>query len=125
MAKTIRVDLACNDPNSGLPSGRVNAVMIGNVEFYSNTLDWGPKLTEGDGWIRIGGMKLGCAGSKYGVGNWCWTRFWLNKPDVERLVNWAKFRKWFDIEQAAVGVFERYKAGKPLVLKRKPEAARG
>ncbi len=116
----MRVDIACNDPDNGVFDGRARAVHVGSTEFWCKFGDWAPKLTEGDGWIRIGGLKLQCQGSKYGVGNWCWNGYYLQPSEVERLVNWPKFRAWFDVDQASSGVFERYKAGKPLRLAKRP-----
>ena len=42
-----------------------------------------------------------------------------HKSRYESLVNWPKFRKWFDIEQGPERIFDKYRAGKLLKLKRK------
>lgn len=113
----MRLDIACNDPYTGLFDGKAHAVHVGEVEFSRSYFDWSPRFTEGDGWIRVGGKKLRCRASTYGVGNWCWNAYWCDDADVEALLNWVKFRKWFDIEAGPCRVFNAYKAGKRLKLR--------
>lgn len=117
---SIRLELACNDPDNGVFAGMVYAVQVCDLELRSKALDWGPRLTVGDGYIRIGGMKLRCTGSKDWYGNWCWNAYYCDVPDVERLLNWEKFRKWFDVEQSPTAVYDKYRGGLPLRFIRKP-----
>lgn len=110
----VPVDICCNHPDNGLFIGRAPSIHVGDIRLGCRTWDWSPKFTEGNGWIRIGGMKITCLGSKYGVGNWCWNRYACDGAEVERLINWSRFRKWFDIEEADEEIFNDFKAGKPL-----------
>lgn len=118
----MRIDIACNDPDNGLFDGVARAIHIGPVEFSSRAWDWAPKLTEGDGWIRIGGKKLKCSGSTYGVGNWCWNAYFCERDDVEALLNWPKFRKWFSMDAGTVGLYNKWESGEPLRFKKQPTA---
>lgn len=113
------IKICCNDPDNGLFDGKASAIHIGSLRLACRFLDWSPKLTEGDVFIRIGGKKLRCYGSRYGVGNWCWNAYGCDDADVEALVNWPKFRKWFDVEEASPRVFDAYRAGRKLVLRKK------
>ena len=121
----MRIDIACNDPDNGLFDGVARALHIGPVEFSSRAWDWAPRLTEGDGWIRIGGKKLRCKGSTYGVGNWCWNAYFCERDDVEALLNWSKFRKWFDMEAGTVSLYAKWEKGEPLRFKRPTPGAGG
>lgn len=113
---TIRVDIACNHPDNGLFVGVAQAIHIGEYEFQSRAWDWAPKLTEGNGWIRIGGKSLRCSGSRYGVGNWCWTAFYCDRRHVESLMNWQRFRRWYSLDAAPIEYFGKWEAGEPLRL---------
>ena len=118
--RRVFLEICCNDPDNGLFVGRAAAIEIGNrISFECRYIDWSPKLTEGDGFIRIGGRKLQCFQSREWYGNWCWNVYLCRSDEVEALVNWPKFRKWFDISEAHPRVFDAYKAGKPLRWKRR------
>ena len=121
----MRIDIACNDPDNGLFDGVARALHIGPVEFSSRAWAWAPRLTEGDGWIRIGGKKLRCKGSTYGVGNWCWNAYFCERDDVEALLNWSKFRTWFDMEAGTVSLYAKWEKGEPLRFKRPTPGAGG
>lgn len=113
------IEIYCNNPDNGLFDGKASAIHIGSLRLACRFWDWSPKLVEGDGFIRLGGKKLRCSGSVYGVGNWCWNAYRCDAADVEALVNWAKFRKWFDVEEAPARVFDAYRAGRKLVLRKR------
>jgi len=114
----VRIEIACNNPDNGLFDGVARAIHIGPVELSSNTWDWAPRLTEGDGWIRIGGKKLRCSGSTYGVVNWCWKAYFWERDDVEALLNWPRFRKWFSVDTGTESLYGKWKTGEPLRFKR-------
>lgn len=114
----MRLDIACNNPDNGAFDGVARMIHIGPVEFGCRFLHWAPRLTEGDGWIRIGGKKLRCKGSTYGVGNWCWNAYFCERDDVEALLNWAKFRKWFNMDAGTVSLYAKWEKGEPLRFKR-------
>jgi hypothetical protein len=112
------LQLCCNDPDNGNFTGRVSAVEAHGLKLASRTWDWGPKLTVGDGFIRIGGMKLRGGLAKSSYGNWCWNAYRVESDDLMKLINWPKFREWFDVEEAPERVFTAYRAGRRLKWKR-------
>jgi hypothetical protein len=114
------IAVCCNNPDNGLPDGHVPFIRIGEISFACRYGDWSPRFTEGyvkgSRFIRIGGRKLCTQGQSWSVGNWCWNAYRCHPEDVEALVNWEKFRKWFDVEEAPQKLFEAYKAGRALKL---------
>lgn len=120
--------LCCNDPHNGSPTGRVTAIEVqtkdSSLELESRFWDWGPKLFHGDGFIRIGGKKVRITSYRTWAGNWCWDAVRANSEDVVSLLNWPKFRKWFDVTEGPERLFNMYREGKPFSLKKRDEVRR-
>lgn len=118
----MNLHVCCNDWRNGIFTGKVSAIEVASLNLECRFLDWQPRITEGDGFIRIGGRKLRCSGSKYGIGNWCWNGYKCDAEDVLALLNWPKFRTWFDLTEAPEKVFDAYRAGRNLRLVARKEA---
>ena len=123
----IPVHLCCNDPDNGHFSERVWSLQIGyNMEFESRTWiswrqgPWGPRmryLVDGDPSrpliraVSIAGRHFPVVYYKPWYGNWCWDLVHMPGAAVLELLNWPKFRKWFDITEGESRLFNYWKAG--------------
>ena len=77
---SLRLDVACNDPDNGLFSGTAQMMQIETWDKETVELECfcrPPRFTEGDGWIRIHRLKWPIVRSKEWMGNWCWNAYWL------------------------------------------------
>lgn len=110
------VHVCCNDWKNGAFTGKVSSIEIGSTTLECRFSNWEPRITEGADFIRIGGKKLRCSGATYSVGNWCWNAYRCHDADVLALINWPKFRKWFQMTEAPERVADAYNNGKPLRL---------
>lgn len=111
----IQVDLYCNQPRNGRFAGHVWALKVGpNMEFESKFLYWGPKLRfldRSSGGIAIAGKHFPITHHNSWVGNWCWEAVRMEGRYVLELLNWPRFRRWFDLEEAEVRLFNYWRAG--------------
>jgi hypothetical protein len=114
MGKLTRIDVACNDPDTGIFCGRAMQVSYrGNDlepdawgEGYAFTVEWPqPRPSR----FRIHRKWFHFERSQYGVGNWCWDAFWMKPREAKRLLRhlkasgkWSctsglvRFSNWFD-----------------------------
>jgi hypothetical protein len=93
----ISVMLCCND-EQGRMSGRLWACHTDEIELASQYADWGPKLVFLEGAVRIGGKRFTHHGRGSWVGNIFWEAVSMEMEEFCRLLNWPRFRRWFDIE---------------------------
>lgn len=120
-AEPVPVHLCCNDPDNGNFSGRVWSLQVGfNMEFESRTWiswkqgPWGPAMRYiwGDRKrVVIAGRHFPITFHKEWYGNWCWDLVHMPGAAVVELLNWPKFRKWFDITEGETRLFNWWKAG--------------
>lgn len=114
MVKPVRIDFACNDPDTGLFTGRVEAIHLpdGMLELES----WGrPRtLAELEGAIRLSGKVWQVLGSRYGVGNWCWNGYWMEPHTAARFLAWLHGRQLFDCTSGWEPLFTLWKWKEPL-----------
>ncbi len=105
---SIRVLLCCNDPDNGEFEGRICGIEIGDLKLDS-LCEPGPKLFYSfaePAFIRIAGKKFPIEGHGSWVGNWCWDSVSMAPKDVLRLLNWPRFWKFFQVEEAPEKLFE-------------------
>src|SRR5262245_32405026 len=110
----IRVLLCCNDPDNGQCDGRLSAVEIGpNMAFDAR--QWvGPRFA----WIganrfRIAGKQFAFVNYKNWYGNWCWDGVTMRGSEVLRLLNWPRFRVFFDVGEGEERLFNWFRAERP------------
>ena len=115
----VTLHVACNDGDSGRFTGLAEAVEVAyggfddRLQFSPNFFGWSPRFTVD--WerktLRIGGSFV-IPYTSHGahVGNWCWDCFKIRREDAARLIAWEKFRKWFNLDEGPVEIFEAYRA---------------
>lgn len=112
----IEVMLCCNNPNNGCFAGRLYAIEIGpNMTFsgvgYSDRdcmrMRW---LTDK---VALGGRHFEVSNHKEWVGNWCWDRVHMPGEDVLKLLNWPRFRRFFELAEAEVRLSNWWHAKQP------------
>lgn len=116
----IAVHLCCNDPDNGNFAGRLYALEVGpNMEFGSKV--WPPSACPRLRYIIEDGTTIGVAiaGKHFPItfiknwyGNWCWDLVKMEGRYVLDLLNWPRLRRWFEIEEAEVRLFNWWKAGR-------------
>lgn len=98
---TLYLDVACNDGDNGLFAGRAEMLSIGDAEFEQAFCGRSPAFAELDGAVRLSGKRWRVIGSKYGVGNWCWNRYLLGRPEITlrwylvEFVTWLRARRLY------------------------------
>ena len=135
MTLPVAIDLACNDPDSGLFAGRIQGVQIyyrcGDplVELEPRTTR-APLLTRlGEGRLRISGKSWPIVGSKEWFGNWCWNRYWFDRGVAADLLIWMQARDLFVCSTGELRIFNAWKwrgrlqAFRGLILAQLAEAA--
>jgi hypothetical protein len=78
MTRTIRIDIACNDPDNGSFAGKTNMIQYrfdgDYIELEAD--NWGGyAFTDSGSWIRLHRRKFEVIGSKEWFGNWCWNAY--------------------------------------------------
>lgn len=110
----IAVDICCNDPDNGLFDHRARAIHIDMpgdtlMELGANDLI-GPRMREIDSGIAISNKHWRVLRAAYGVGNWCWNRYWLEVDTAVAFFAWLHERRRFDVEQAEERIFSAWKS---------------
>ena len=92
----VMIDMACNDPDSGLFNHCVEQISLG-YEFLELELGKAvpPRFAEFDQSIRLSGRKWPIIGSTYGVGNWCWNGYWMAIPVAVDFLTWLHGKQIF------------------------------
>lgn len=120
--RLLHVAFACNDGDSGIFAGRVDAL---SIRRKGESLDMeccgsSPRLTLGDGWLRIFCRKLRVYSSADWVGNWCWNEYVLEQPAVAWLLVAASKGGRFGFDAAtgdqAIKLSELIEARAPVAL---------
>ena len=106
----IGVDFACNDPDNGLFAGRIEQIQVGS-EFLELTARREPvRLVEvDDSTLRIAGRHWAYDRAKYGVGNWCWNRYWMRLDDAAALIAWLHKRRFFHCDMGEERIFNLWR----------------
>lgn len=116
--KPIAIDIACNSAEDGMFDYKAEAVHVLGMHF--DAIGYVPKFRDDINFIALGGMKFKCfGGRKLHCGNWAWNRYRIDLKDVERLLNWSKFRKWFALTGAYPAhedICHAYNYGLPIKL---------
>lgn len=108
----IQVMLCCNDPDNGLFDGRLSGLEIGPNMKFSSTQWTGPAIRwVGTNGMRIAGKTFNFDGYRNWVGNWCWDCVTMRGDEVLKLLNWPRFRHFFDIDEGEERLFNWFKAG--------------
>lgn len=128
----IGLDFACNDPDNGLFSGRVDGIQlyaedpIFELEARRET---GPRLSVSDGSIRLAGKSWPISSSKEWVGNWCWNRYAFPLERAADFLIWLHARKLFALTCGDSRLYDAWRsvrglgAFRPLLLILLSEAA--
>ena len=91
MSSYIRVSLAVNDGDNGMPQGWVGAVDVGDIGedlmLESPVWNGGPTFSRvDDNRIRVGRFVYPIIGYGFHVGNWCWDAVTMELEQARRLV---------------------------------------
>lgn len=97
----IAVDICCNDPDNGIFDYRAPAIQIDMI---------GPRMREIDCGIAISNKHWPVLRSEYGVGNWCWNRYWMDVDSAVAFFAWLHGQRRFDVEQAEERLFAAWKS---------------
>lgn len=119
------LDVACNDPDSGLFAYVAPQLQIGEAEF--GCLRSPPRFVEGlEGryWprsdFRLAGRRWAYSSSKDWVGNWCWNRYALAHLNMTPrwaltyFVIWLRGRKLYSCDCGPSGFFHWFNGGQGL-----------
>jgi hypothetical protein len=104
----ITVSLCCNDPDNGMPLGRVCAIEIGDNEFEApdgGFFGGGNKLRIGlakpfrspsrcNQAFKISRRIFPCCGWTSWYGNWCWDATRMTGVDVLQLIRYLREIGW-------------------------------
>lgn len=99
-ARTIRIDIACNDPDNGIFASRANGIQIADADgdlIELEPYDWerGPRFIVTNNTFRLSGKNWPYLQSKEWYGNWCWNAYWLNTDTAIRFLHWLHSRELF------------------------------
>ena len=111
----IEVDVCCNDPDNGLFAGRAQQMMIADIEFESRDWRSPPRFVELDSGFRLSGKVWAVEGSTYGIGNWCWNRYWLKRLEAADFVNWLRTRRLFSVTCAPTVFYDWFNGEGPAM----------
>lgn len=85
----IMIDIACNDPDSGVFAGVAEQICVGHevleLELCGRR---SPKFAELGNAIKLSRRTWPIIGSKDWVGNWCWNGYWMKIADAVRFLDW-------------------------------------
>src|SRR5579875_3760956 len=98
MTDLIRLDIACNDADSGLFAGRAQMIELpdGLMELEARHYDRAPTFLEvSNSTFRLAGKRWPFVRSKEWVGNWCWNAYWLEEPVARAFLIWLHGRRLF------------------------------
>ena len=106
-----RLDIACNDPDTGLFEGRAWMIQMGSaIELGANDFR-GPQMRVHDDFISIAGKRWPVLASKDWFGNWCWNRYEITADTAVDFLVWAQRRGFWSIEQAEDRIFNLWSNG--------------
>lgn len=117
------LDVACNDPDNGVFSGRAMQLNIGTAELEAKDFERGYAFAELDGAIRLAGKRWQIESAKEWVGNWCWNRYLLAKRDLTvrwyltEFVTWLRARDLFHCSVATSDFYDWFNGNARLAPK--------
>ena len=120
---TIRIDIACNDPDNGLFQHRVTEIQVAGQMLELVAKQWGllspnrcPRFEEKSGAIVLSGKRWPIVRSREWFGNWCWNAYWFEVETARDFLQWLHRRRLFNVECGDSGLFDMWKADAPLRL---------
>ena len=101
--------IACNDPNTGMETGRIDALQLdcGRGNYVYGT-DWLPEYDLhlvatrrslqaywlNDAELKLEHLTLPVRGIPPHVGKWCWDGWFVNKETVRKIGHYLRRRGW-------------------------------
>lgn len=110
----IMIDVACNDPDNGLFSGRAEQISIGYDLLELEARGAPPKFVELANGFRLAGKSWYSPQSKYGVGNWCWNGYWMKTGHAAHFLSWLHSRNLFSVSSGESRLFNMWQSPKPF-----------
>jgi hypothetical protein len=113
----VMLHVACNDGDSGMFEAKAGAVEVqfgrdlyDRLSFSPNYFDWSPAfhVDHDKKMLRFAGRPIPFIAYGEHVGNWCWNAYKISREDAAELITWAKFRKWFSLDEAPHDLWEAY-----------------
>jgi hypothetical protein len=116
--ETIRIDIACNDPDNGIFAHRAHMIHLpdGLMELEARNYDRPPRFTLTDKGFRLAGKRWPVARSKDWYGNWCWNAYLLEEPVARAFLVWLHGRKLFDCTCGETRLYNAWNLDTPLDL---------
>lgn len=109
--ENVYLSVACNDPDTGLWTGKALAVEVSVGDERDLSLSFGCRF--GDAWpavsygcdrrlqrnVRVAGVRVSTSNHPHTGGNWCWNVWPISVDSAARLVTHRRFTKWFEPEE--------------------------
>ena len=98
----VRIDFACNDPDSGTFIGRVSQIQLAGDVLELEAVRWNLLSFRGCPTIRFGQRAVTLSGKTWPTvrrtgwyGNWCWDAVWMLPADALDFLAWLhRGRRW-------------------------------
>lgn len=122
----VSIAFACNNPNTGMFTGKFDAVRVGSELLELNNRYWPPKELaiafeikgerHGSGFgpyavkgrVKISRRRFPIVGYKYGWGNWCWDLVVVTPEVAVDVINYLKELNAFTCEGGDIDFFDRF-----------------
>lgn len=109
--RRVRVDIACNDPDSGIFAGVAEQIQIGQelIELEAVHVR-APRFVDLGGTFRLAGKVWPYQSSKEWIGNWCWNAYWLRIETAVEFLVWLQHGGLFHCTMGEDRIFEMWNA---------------
>jgi hypothetical protein len=124
----VRVDVACNDPDSGIFAGRVPQIQIadvgtGDILLELDAHSWDPlssritgvRYREAPGEFVLAGKRWPVLRRKEWYGNWCWNACWMADQQARAFLVWLRQRNLFSVSGGVCELCDAWDAGDPAL----------
>jgi len=125
---SVRIDIACNDPDNGLFAGRAQMIQVNDglpepfLEFEPFSWFRPPKIVEIDDGFRLAGKSWPIVGMRHWYGNWCWNAYLLDLDVAVDFVLWLRRRRLYRCTCGQTDMYEWWNRGaadiEPVLLRR-------
>ena len=107
MMRTRLVSIACNNPDNGLFDGWATCINVGEITLEHSGYA-GSKFTElEENEFRLSRRKFKFEARREWVGNWCWNGYLMRDHEVQRLLNYLRGTRKWQVVDCPVG-FEKW-----------------
>lgn|SRR5574341_1903201 len=109
---TYIISFCCNDPDNGVFTGSFDAIRVTNkVEDMFSAYGKPTRISKANGILRVGRIKNLYMRSNTWFGNWCWDAYVIDSFHVNRIVNYLKYSRNFELEEAWDEIYRDWEMG--------------